>query len=169
MNDAFKKQMKDSRKIEELILRYATTATGVLKKEPSLTGDGWKVELNNQISQFVKLLRECLQSTGHASPELFGRLDMFNAKLAPSSSHSDSGYDSASTSKDRDVIGSPKISFSVSDMQLVRTVSQLFKIPESAVQKEVEKMQKFCTEKVRPTLHMKLCLFSCTFRPHSMI
>ncbi|KZP33278.1 hypothetical protein FIBSPDRAFT_847925 [Athelia psychrophila] len=157
MNDAFKRQMKDSRKIEELILRYATTATGVLRKEPSLTGDGWKIELNNQISQFVKLLRECLQNTGHASPELLGRLDMYNAKLAPSPAYSDSGYDSASTSKEKDIVASPTISASIADMAIVRTVAQLFKIPESAVQKEIDKMRKFCTEKAALN-DLKTCL-----------
>ena len=148
MNDVFKKQMKENRKIEELILMFATHATGVLKKEPSLAGEGWKVELNNQISQFVKMLRDCLKGLSHVSPELLARLDMYNAKLAPSQTSSDSGYDSASTSKDRDTVGSPAISGSVVDMSLVRTVAQLFKVPESSVQKEVDKMRKFCTEKV---------------------
>lgn len=65
MNDTFKKQMKENRKIEELILMFATSATGILKKEPTLAGDGWKLELNNQIAQFVKMLRECLRTISH--------------------------------------------------------------------------------------------------------
>src|SRR6202044_907988 len=128
-NDSFKKQMKESRKIEELILMFATHATGVLRKEPSLAGEGWKLELNNQISQFVKMLRDCLKGLSHVSPELLARLDMYTAKLAPSQTSSDSGYDSASTSRDRDTTASPAISGSVADMALVRTVAQLFKIP----------------------------------------
>jgi hypothetical protein len=147
-NDSFKKQMKENRKIEELILMFATHATGVLKKEPSLAGDGWKLELNNQISQFVKMLRECLKGLSHVSPELLARLDMYTAKLAPSQKSNDSGYDSASTSRDRDTPGSPAISGSVADMPLVQTVAHLFRIPELAAQKEVDKLRKFCTEKV---------------------
>lgn len=148
MNDSFKKQMKENRKIEELILMFATHATGVLKKEPSLAGDGWKLELNNQIAQFVRMLRECLKGLSHVSPELLSRLDMYTAKLAPPQKSSDSGYDSASTSRDRDSSGSPAISGSVMDMPLVQTVAQLFKIPEFSAQKEVDKLRKFCTEKV---------------------
>jgi hypothetical protein len=148
MNDSFKKQMKENRKIEELILMFATHATGVLKKEPSLAGDGWKLELNNQIAQFIRMLRECLKGLSHVSPELLSRLDMYTAKLAPSQKSSDSGYDSASTSRDRDSAGSPAISGSVADMPLVQTVAQLFKIPEFSAQKEVDKLRKFCTEKV---------------------
>jgi hypothetical protein len=149
MNESFKKQMKENRKVEELILMFATHATGVLKKEPSLAGEGWKLELNNQISQFVKMLRDCLKGLSHVSPELLARLDMYSAKLAPQT-YSDSGYDSASTTRDRDTVMSPTVGggTSVADMELVRTVAQLFKVPESAVHKEVEKMKKFCTEKV---------------------
>ncbi len=35
----FKRQMKENRKIEELILMFATVATGILKRDPSLAGD----------------------------------------------------------------------------------------------------------------------------------
>lgn len=147
--DSFKKAMKE-RKVEELILMFVTQATGVLRKEPSLEGDGWKIELNNQVSQFVKLIRECLRTISHVSPDLMSRLDMYTAKLAPppnpTPAASDSGYDTASTSRDRNP-GSPVISGSVADMELVRVVAALFKVPESAVQKEVDNMRKFCTEK----------------------
>lgn len=148
MVDSFKRQMKENRKIEELILMFATHATGVLKKEPTLAGDSWKFELNNHIALFVKLLRESLRGLNHVSPELLGRLDMYTAKLAPAQS-SDSGYDSSSTTRDRDSTASLVISGSVSDMALVRTVASLFKISESAVQKEVDSLRATCTEKVR--------------------
>ena len=72
--DPFRRQMKENRKIEELILMFATHATSVLRKDPTLAADGkWNVELNNYIVQFVKLrklLRESLRSVGHVSPEL---------------------------------------------------------------------------------------------------
>src|SRR5882757_3293790 len=82
-NEQFKKQMKESRKIEELILMFATHATSVLKKEPTLAGEGWKIELNNQIALFIRLLRECLRNVSHVPPELLSRLDTYTAKLAP--------------------------------------------------------------------------------------
>lgn len=148
-DDSFKRQMKENRKIEELILMFATHATGVLKKEPSLAGDGWKLELNNQIGQFVKMLRECLRNVNHVSPELLARLDIYTAKLAPSQTSNDSGYESTSTSRDRESMGSPTgISGNVADMSLVRTVAQLFKVTEPDVQKEVDQLKPICTEKV---------------------
>ena len=142
MVDSFKRQMKENRKIEELILMFATHATTVLKKEPALAGEGWKLELNKHIWQFVKLLRECLRNVHHVSPELLSRLDMYTAKLAPAQAYSDSGYDSSSTSRDRDSIASTPVAYaSIADMKLVRTVAQLFKLPEEPVQKEVDQLR----------------------------
>ena len=149
-DETFRRQMKENRKIEELILMFATNATNVLKKEPTLAGDAWKVELNNHIGQFVRLLRDCLRHISHVSPELTARLDMYTAKLAPQPSQSDSGYDSASTSN-RDSIGSAKqISLQVSDMPLVQTAAKLFKLSTTAVQREIDDLTKICSEKVRP-------------------
>ncbi|KAJ6524576.1 hypothetical protein B0H19DRAFT_972064 [Mycena capillaripes] len=154
--DSFKRQMKENRKIEELILMFATHATTVLKKEPTLAGDGWKLELNNQIAVFVKMLRECLRSVNHVSPELLSRLDTYTAKLAPSQSSSDSGYDSASTSH-RESMSVPSVSGSVADMELVRVVAALFRIPESEAQKEIDGLRSICTEKAALT-DLKTCL-----------
>ena len=133
---------------------FATHATGVLKKEPSLGGDGWKLELNNQIALFVKLLRECLRNVNHVSPELLSRLDTYAAKLAPSRAQSDSGYDSASTSRDRDSMNTPAIISSIADMHLVIAVGHLFKIPDHAIQKEVDQLKEVVTEKARPCSRM---------------
>lgn len=152
-DDTFRRQMKENRKIEELILMFATNATNVLKKDPSLAGDKWKNELNNHIALFVKLLNDCLRGLSHVSPELTQRLDVYTTKLAPQqqsgASHSDSGYDSSSTSRDRDSAVPPnRISRNIVDMPLVLTVARLFKIPEHALQGEVDQISKFCTEKV---------------------
>ncbi|KIP06404.1 hypothetical protein PHLGIDRAFT_30503 [Phlebiopsis gigantea 11061_1 CR5-6] len=158
-DDTFRRQMKENRKIEEMILMFATNATNVLRKEPTLAGDGWKVELNNHIAQFIKLLRESLKNVSHVSSELTARLDMYAAKLAPSlatiNTYSDSGYDSSST---RDSVVSPKrLSTSVNDMPLVLTAAKLFKIPPEEIQREIDELSKYCTEKAALT-DLKTCL-----------
>jgi hypothetical protein len=152
-DDNFRRQMKENRKIEELILMFATNATNVLKKDPTLTGDKWKNELNNHIGLFVKLLRDCLRGLSHVSPELTQRLDGYTTKLAPQqqsgTAHSDSGYDSSSTNRDRDSAAlSNRISGNIVDMPMVLTVARLFKISEHALQGEIDQMSKICTEKV---------------------
>lgn len=153
--DSFKRQMKENRKIEDLILMFATHATSVLKKEPTLAaGDGWKLELNNQIAIFVKMLRECLRNVNHVSPELLSRLDTYTTKLAPATTYSDSGYDSSSTSKDRDMdsVYSTKatVSSGIADMPMVKTVAKLLKMTDHNVQVEVDKLRNgTVTDKVR--------------------
>ncbi|OCH90864.1 hypothetical protein OBBRIDRAFT_887390 [Obba rivulosa] len=158
-DDNFRRQMKENRKIEELILMFATNTTNVLKKEPTLAGDGWKLELNNHIAHFIRLLRECLRHTSHVPPELTARLDMYTAKLAPATAPSDSGYESTSTSRDRaDSVAAPKgISTNASDMPLVMIASQLFKMPVSTVQKEIDDIRTYCNEKAALT-DLKTCL-----------
>ncbi|KAJ3516308.1 hypothetical protein NLJ89_g1203 [Agrocybe chaxingu] len=168
MVESFKRQMKENRKIEELILMFATHATSVLKKEPTLAGDGWKLELNNQIAQFIKLLRECLRNVNHVSPELVSRLDTYTAKLAPTLalaqgrggsgySHSDSGYDSAST-RDSMSVPAPQISTNVTDMHLVKVVGALFKIPDHAIQNEVDQIRGGVVSEKAAMADLKTCL-----------
>lgn len=165
--DSFKRQMKENRKIEELILMFATHATGVLKKDQSLSGDGWKIELNNHIAQFVKLLRESLRSLSHVSPELVSRLDMYAAKLsAPVGSGQDagpgseSGYDSSSTKGDGDYVnvGKTGLSQTIHDMPLVMIVANLFQVRHDLLQKEIDKMKAYCTERVRDFLFFSIAL-----------
>ncbi|TFK24862.1 cytoplasm protein [Coprinopsis marcescibilis] len=161
-DNSFKRQMKENRKIEELILKFATIATGVLKKEPTLAGDGWKIELNNQIAQFIKLLRECLRNVHHVSPELVARLDGYTAKLAPAlaaaqqaTSQSDSGYDSGTS---RDSFQAPTISYNIADMPLVKVVAKLFKIPDHAIQTEVDRIRQQTVTEKAALKDLKTCL-----------
>ncbi|KAG9310974.1 hypothetical protein JVU11DRAFT_8852 [Chiua virens] len=157
MGDPFRRQMKENRSIEELILMFASQATVVLRKEPTLVDDAWKVEVNNQIAQFVRMLRDCLRGLSHVSPELNSRLDMYHAKLSQSSS--ESARDSASTPRGRgeSVSAAPRISTSIHDMPFVLVVARLFKIPDNAMQTEVDRLRKICTEKAA-VVDLKTCL-----------
>jgi hypothetical protein len=153
--ESFKRQMKENRKIEELILMFVTHASASLRKDPSLAGDAWKLELNNQIGQFVKILQTCLRNMSHVPPELHSRLETYAARLAPSQTSNDSGYESASTSRDQDyVVLQSGASANMSDMTLVRTAAHLFHIGDHAVQIEIDKLKPICTEKVS-VLHIR--------------
>lgn len=149
----FLKQMKENRKIEELILMFVSTATASLKKDPSLSGDKWKLELNNQIAQFVRILRQCLGSISYVPPELTARLDMYAAKLVPSTSSdtaSDSGYATAGTPRSEPASSVPPSAVSnISDMPFVQTVARLFNYTEHEVQNDLASLKKTCTEKVK--------------------
>ncbi|KAI9463515.1 hypothetical protein F5148DRAFT_1211265 [Russula earlei] len=160
--ETFRRQMKENRKIEELILLFATHATSVLRKDPTLSADGkWNVELNNHIIQLIRLLRESLRSVGHVSPELTSRLDVYAAKLAPpdkSAQSGDSGYDSSSTSyRDSAPPFPPGTTSHVADMPLVNTVAKLFHIRSDLLQQEIERQRSICTERAA-LLDLKTCL-----------
>ena len=153
LKDEDRRHMKDNGKIEEVILKFATIATSTLKKDSNLQGDQWKTKLDEQIPVFVRFLRDCLRLSSHVSPELTQRLDVYTAKLTPKQqsgkTYSDSGYDSSSTNRDRDLVTSPNgISRNIVDMPLVLTVTKLFRLSEGPLQQEVEKISKFCTQKV---------------------
>lgn len=73
--------MRESRKIEDIILPFVTTATKALKKEEELADGSWKWELNNQISLFLELLSDSLVSVGPVPAELTSRLEGYRTRL----------------------------------------------------------------------------------------
>lgn len=141
--------MKENRKIEELILMFVSTATAALKKDPQLSGDGWKVELNNQIDQFIRIIRQCLSNISYVPPELVTRLDMYSAKLIPNPSPSDIMPE---TQRQDPVPSDFPLARdgTISEMPLVVTVARLLGYTEQEAQEDVAALKKFCTEKVRP-------------------
>jgi hypothetical protein len=164
--DAFRRQVKENRKVEELILMFATHATGVLRKEPTLAGDLWKPALNEQIAVFVRMLQECMRGL-HASSELLARLDQYSEKLAPPSpSVRDSGYDSPSASARDSVYSLPGQplsagpSLNVAEMPLVLTLADLFQMTHAQVQQEVDKLRRTCNEKVSSPVPLTLSVLS---------
>lgn len=131
---------------------FATVATSILKRDPSLAGDAWKPELNKHISVLVKMLRECLRSVGHVYLELQSRLDLYVAKLAPSPDSTDSGYETASSSsrgRNDSLSSSVGLSMNVMDMDMVKAVASVFQRNLQDVQREVYRMKHYCSEKVR--------------------
>lgn len=171
-SDGFLKQLKENRKIEELILSFVTTATTVLKKR--LDGDEWKVHLNSQVGIFVTIIRDCLRSKDvkGVSPELNARLDSYASKLVPpnldphalgrteyrQSLHiATSNSPHPSTSTDSSSISPWAISYSVQDMSSILLVGLLFGVSEAQLQKDVNAIRKICTEKAAIE-DLKLCI-----------
>ncbi|KAF8335868.1 uncharacterized protein EI90DRAFT_2912352 [Cantharellus anzutake] len=156
----FLRQMKENRKIEELILTFVSTATASLKKNPQLLGEAWKGELNKQIPMFIRMLRECLSNTSSVPTELVSRLELYSVKLnatAPHDTGSDSGY-STSRSPDPPAPGpSSTVTQYVADMPLVQTVARLFGYTNSQVQGDLSSLKQMCTEWAA-IVDLKTCL-----------
>jgi hypothetical protein len=77
----FQRQAKDTRKVEDLILAFVTTATKSLKKEDELADGSWKYELSTQVSLFLDLVHSCLLSLGPISSELSSRIEGYRTRL----------------------------------------------------------------------------------------
>lgn len=106
------------------------------------------MELNTQISQFVFILRECVRNLNHVPPEIISRLEMYTSKLTDTPSTPNAGSSRGS------VLGgvntgtsSPKPTGSVDDMPLVKTIARLFGRADEELQRDVNAIKVFCTEK----------------------
>ncbi|KAH8918736.1 hypothetical protein BT69DRAFT_1322630 [Atractiella rhizophila] len=141
--DSFQRQIKDERKIETLILRFVTTAQNVLKKRSK--GDEWKGQLNQQVGQFVNIIRECLRSREckHAPPELISRLDAYSSKLImPTNDHHETASSPSTSHQTLDAT-----SGNVREMPMVQTVGRIFRIDSSQLQRDITEVKRICTER----------------------
>lgn len=167
---SFQKQMKENRKIEELILLFVTTAQGALRKR--LEGDAWKEELNKQASMFVKIIRECLRTIHGVSRELTERLDNYATKLMPgpitlsqqpsANNGSADAANAASVDSRRGSAASTALTTTVGSEQLyehalVKAVGKLFDVEKEQLHKDVDFMRKTCTEQ-NAMLDLKQCI-----------
>jgi hypothetical protein len=168
----FQKQMKENRKIEELILFFVTTAQGGLRKR--MEGDSWKEELDKQVGTFVKIIRECLKTVHGVSKELTERLEGYSNKLAPNAisltqqqqhqqtqsttngtTPTDSRRGSVSSTS---ALGGPgKIGNAIAESSLIRGVGELFKVETDQLLKDIEYMKKTCTEQ-NAMIDLKHCV-----------
>lgn len=144
----FYRQMERNRKVEELILNFVTTASASLRQDPQLAADdGWKIELNNQIAHFTRIVRDSLNKVSHVPPELTQRLDMYVSKLVPASPAANIPKE-ASTSQAEHT----PTTATLADMVLVRIVGRLFDKTDDELQREITNIKRICTEKVSQIL-----------------
>jgi hypothetical protein len=149
--DSFQRQLKDSRKIEDIILPFVTIATKSLKDDSQLPEGQWKFELNTQISLFISLLSDSLNLTGGAPSELLGRLESYRARLnnAPTLAHPPV-MDIKRENGDRDSVSSLTAQPLAAAMSLkgkaTDAVWKVFGMHEDALASKLRELQADCTE-----------------------
>ncbi|GBB88076.1 hypothetical protein RclHR1_14600003 [Rhizophagus clarus] len=132
----FRKQFKESNsKIEDLVLIYLKTAQGELKQAQLPADITWQAKLQDHVSIFVGILKECLQTkecASSATPEMMARLEMYQSKMSggPKTPHTTTNG----------------ISMNVEDMEMVKTVQAIFNISPQQVQKDINLLKKDCNE-----------------------
>jgi hypothetical protein len=147
--------MRDSRKIEDLILPFVTSATKSLQKDPEMSDGGWKFELNTQIALFIDLLADSIYSVGPSS-ELVGRLENYRQRLrepapsfAPSlSAERSSMYGSERGHGDAESFMSQRSRSEGLKGKETEEVAQLFGLTDEALQQKLKELQGVCTEQV---------------------
>lgn len=165
----FQRQMRESRKVEDLILPFVTTATKNLKKEEELADGAWKYELNNQIALFLSLLSDSLHAVGPVSAELTSRMDSYRARItdpgpgpggtALSSSEKGSSDRGHGERGDAESIRSVRTLEGLR-ARLTEEVGQLFGVDEDTLQQKLRGLQTLCTEQSALD-DLKVCHDAC--------
>ncbi|CEH19367.1 GRAM DOMAIN-CONTAINING PROTEIN 4 [Ceraceosorus bombacis] len=176
---SLQKQFRENRKVEELILIFVTSAQKTLRAR--IEGDGWKEELNKQVGQFVKIVRECLKTMHGVSRELTDRLDGYSAKLSPApislgQADPDAMKKRESTGADLNAVASSSNALAterrasaassvtavggsnpIAESAMIRTVGELFQVEEEQLRKDVDFMKATATEKAA-MIDLKHCV-----------
>jgi hypothetical protein len=141
--------LRESRKIEDIILPFVTTATKALKKDEELADGAWKWELNAQISLFLELLSDSLASLGQVPVELTSRLEGYRTRLKA---------DPPPPERDKDKVESQAQQVRDAERMSVRSgnegirskgmegVAKLWGMNEDGLQQKSRELQNVCTE-----------------------
>ncbi|KAK4689773.1 hypothetical protein P7C73_g321, partial [Tremellales sp. Uapishka_1] len=155
----FQRQMRESRKVEDLILAFVTVATKALKKDEELAEGAWKWELNVQILTFLNLISDSVASLGIVGGELGNRLESYKTRLStldPPQPPEKTGIGVASASEDNASIKSVKREEGLKGDATV-AVGKLFGLTEDTLQIRLKGLQAVCTEQAALE-DLKTCL-----------
>ncbi|CED85310.1 Munc13 homology 1 [Phaffia rhodozyma] len=170
---SYLKGVKENRKIEELILMFVSVATKELHKEVKRLQDkniepdfDWKYELNLQVGQIVRILRDALKGVNGVSVDLLNKLDTYSSKLAatstprptPISNHSHmSTKTTDGTNRQAELTGGAGNTTNPEDMSMVLVVGELFGKTSADLKTDILAIKDACNEKAA-MVDLKTCL-----------
>ncbi|KAF2402012.1 hypothetical protein EJ06DRAFT_555612 [Trichodelitschia bisporula] len=146
-NPAFRKNVEEDRRVEDLILKVYTCAVKELQKGKTPDDDGWKLMVDRHVALFLRLLSAILKANDWDRPELAARLQMMEKKMlihdqdltARSTLNGGAGGHSVEVEV--------PMSTEVKDMPLVLVVSRVFSIPYGKVQEDINQNKATWDEK----------------------
>ncbi|KAM0786123.1 hypothetical protein ACM66B_006933 [Microbotryomycetes sp. NB124-2] len=155
----FQSKLLDSRQIEQVILKYASVASDVLKKR--ITGPEWKPQWDASVAQFAQLVRDVLKGLRGVSPELLQRLETYYGptSAAPSTTTTDDTHGKRASTSQQTLDSSSQSSSlaTVRDMPQVLAVGRLFAKSEVELSRDVSAIKRTCTEQAA-FLDLKTCI-----------
>lgn len=139
----FYEQVAKSRRTEDLVLIFYSSATKELQKLKQ--DDSWKWLVDRHVALFVRLMHAVIKELG-GHQELSSKLATLESKLLQHDSNlSDETSRRSSTST---VLGPPApLSYNVNDMPLVKVVSKVFNVPLATCQTDINVNKAAWTEK----------------------
>jgi hypothetical protein len=140
VNPSYFKQVKENRKIEDVLLIFYSKATAELKKRT--TDDDWKYLVDQHVALFIRFIQDCMKEHNLATsaPELMARLVGYEAKLLSDTKET--------LEPEKKADSAPEISLSVKDMDIVMTLGEIFQKPEGALQRDVDHLRVVASEQV---------------------
>ena len=134
------KQVKETRKFEDIVLIFYSKATAELKKRT--TDDEWRYLVDQHVALFIRVIQDCMKEHNLASsaPELMTRLAGYEEKLLSE------GKETLEPEKPTDKPS--EINFYVKDMDIVMTLGTIFQKPEGVLQRDIDHLRVLASEQV---------------------
>ena len=134
----FEKQIRESRKIEDLVIHFVTSATKSLKKDDTLHAGAWMSELHVQISTFLDVLAEVIRTSSPSSGELLVRIQGYRQRI-----------DDDTAARTATVVTDDPPHRAVNDADdHLRIVKQLFDVSEFEFRARIQALSNKCTPSV---------------------
>jgi hypothetical protein len=145
VDPTYLKQLKENRKIEEIILIFYSKATAELKKRT--TDDEWRYLVDQHVATFIRVIQDCIREHNLAAsaPELMTRLAGYESKLL---SETKETLEPEAPVKEDSV---PEVQLYVKDMDVVMTLGHIFQKPEGALQRDIDHLRILGSEQVLST------------------
>ncbi|KAF2758754.1 hypothetical protein EJ05DRAFT_476070 [Pseudovirgaria hyperparasitica] len=140
----FRKSMDKDRRVEDLLLIFFSSATKELQKGKEPGDDQWKLMVDRHVALFIRLVSSTLKHNDwtRERPELTSRLANMEKKLLMH----DQDLSSQGTGPSTIEVEVPR-SYQIKDMDMVRRVANVFDIPPSQVQADIDNHKTLWTEK----------------------
>ena len=142
---SFYKNMKETRRPEDLVLIFYSSATKEIQKaKPG--DDSWKMLVDRHVVLFVRLIQNCLKEGGwqNSHSELYTRMHTLETKLLRNEQNlTDNSTLSVATNQLQPFV---PLSYNVNDMPLVRVVAKVFHVTLATCQQHIDQNRSIWTE-----------------------
>lgn len=136
------KQIKDNRKIEDIVLIFYSKATAELRRRAS---EDCRSLVDQHVALFIRMIQDCMKDhhLSSSAPELMARLASYEAKIL---CETEVLEPEAPLKSAQDI--ALEISYAVKDMPLVTLLCPIFQKTETMLQKDIDHLRVLASERV---------------------